>query len=197
MGSLWEKVLRGIKPDSKKHFEPKSVAWAWPTSRQLSKHCSWRKTHTQAQFYAACLLAVICTAYPEFRVLNVVMWTVIVKLHGSCTIPTLFITQGQIWHHTSNCALYILCSIHTLARHSLLANVIPFHGTNNEILFGPLTKISEFLALTVAWLVMLYIIMCKYLIAYFTQSKNKLVTQIVKFIYIPPDNATFTVPIFK
>jgi hypothetical protein len=56
-----KKVLRGIKLDSKKHFEPKSVPWAGPTSRQLSKHYSWRQTRTQVQFYAACLLVVICT----------------------------------------------------------------------------------------------------------------------------------------
>jgi hypothetical protein len=33
--------------------------------------------------------------------------------------------------------------------------------------------------------------------AYFTQAKYKLVTQAFKFIYIPTDNAAFTVPVFK
>jgi hypothetical protein len=41
-----KKVWRGIKLDSKKHFEPEYVAWAGPTS-QLKKQYSWRQSHTQ------------------------------------------------------------------------------------------------------------------------------------------------------
>jgi hypothetical protein len=122
------------------------------------------------------------------------MWTVIVKLNGSSTNPTLFIIHGQIWHHTSNGALYVWCSIHILPRHSLLAECHTFPWYK-QFYLGP--KEKKLLALTVAWLVMLYSVMCKYLIAYLTQSKNILVRQIFKFIYIPIDNAAFTVPVFK
>jgi len=132
------KDWRGIKLDSKKHFEPEYVAWPGPTSRQLKKQYSWRQNHTQVQFFAACLFVVICTAYPEFRSLNVVMWTVTVKLNGLCAILTLFIIhENKIWHHSSNGALYDVVYSHY---HDVLylQNVIPFHGTNiMKFYFGP------------------------------------------------------------
>lgn len=94
------------------------------------------------QFFATCLSVVICTAYPEFRSLNVVMWTVTVKLNGLCAILTLFIIhENKIWHHSSNGALYD--AVHRHCHDVLyLQNVILFHGTNiMKFYLGPYEKL--------------------------------------------------------